>query len=411
MKILVAASLAFLVLSCASVERPFDESAWRSQVQQADPALLRTPYFKDGKYFNPWLPMEERAFGAYVMMRMFARKADYTEEEEQHLPKVLPDAPERLSAAKGDFILWIGHGTFLMRLGGEYWLTDPVFSNRVLLPERRTPPAITPKDLAGLDGPLNIVISHNHYDHLDKDSIGAMPAGSRFYVPLGLGGLVRKYGAGDVVEMDWWTELETTRGTRLTCLPAQHWSRRITQGRNSSLWASFLITSPGTRVYFAGDSGSFIGFREIGRVFPGIDYALMPVTAYRPRWFMHYAHMDVREALDAFRDLGARFFVPTQWGTFRLGEEPAGYAGLELRREIRSQRLDPARFLVLDIGGLVEVPWPPRRTNVPSRRKNERAGDAMLLRPVVLHRSVRSGPGVPGPVDHGAAGFHPSSFE
>ena len=106
---------------------------------------------------------------------------------------------------------------------------------------------------------------------------------------------------------------------------------------------------------FAGDSGYFIGYKEIGRTYPGIDYALMPVTAYRPRWFMHYAHMDVRESLDAFRDLGARFFVPTQWGTFHLGEEPPGYAALDLKGEIRSQQLDPSKFLVLDIGEFKEI--------------------------------------------------------
>jgi L-ascorbate metabolism protein UlaG (beta-lactamase superfamily) len=124
---------------------------------------------------------------------------------------------------------------------------------------------------------------------------------------------------------------------------------------NSTLWASFMITAPTTTLYYGGDSGYFIGYREIGRMFPGIDYALMPVTAYRPRWFMHYAHMDARESLDAFHDLGARFFVPTQWGAFHLGEEPPGYAALDLQREIRSQQLDPSKFLILDIGEFVEI--------------------------------------------------------
>ena len=225
----------------------------------------------------------------------------------------------------------------------------------LLVPTRKTLPAISAKDLAGLDGPLNVVISHNHYDHLDESSIEAMPPGTRFYVPLGLGKFVREYGGSDVVEMDWWEEAETTRGTRLACLPAQHWSRRVTQSVNSTLWASFMITAPATRIYFAGDGGYFIGYREIGRTFPGIDYALMPLTAYRPRWFMHYGHMDALESLDAFRDLGARFFVPTQWGTFHLGEEPPGYGVLDLQREIKSQQLDPSKFLILDIGEFVEI--------------------------------------------------------
>jgi L-ascorbate metabolism protein UlaG (beta-lactamase superfamily) len=299
--------------------------------------------------------MEERAFGSYLIMRWFGKKSAYTEEEKKHLPEILPDTPKRLQERQGDFILWIGHATFLIRLGGEYWLTDPVFSDRVLVPERKTPPAITAKDLARLEGTLNVVISHNHYDHLDEGSIKALPANTRFYVPLGLGDLVREFGGRNIVEMDWWEETETPGKTRLSCLPSQHWSRRITQSRNSTLWASFMITTPATRIYFAGDSGYFIGYKEIGRTFPGIDYALLPVTAYRPRWFMHYAHMDVRESLDAFQDLGARFFVPTQWGTFHLGEEPSGYAALELEREIRSQQLDPSKYLILDIGEFEEI--------------------------------------------------------
>jgi N-acyl-phosphatidylethanolamine-hydrolysing phospholipase D len=353
--LLLAASLAFMVLSCASVNEPFDEREWRAKVLKEDPSQLYAPHFKDGRFFNPWLPMEKRGVGSYLMMRLFDKKDINASEEEHYIPKVLPDAPKRMREMKDEYIFWIGHATFLIRINGEYWITDPVFSGRVLIPERQTPPAITPQDLAGLDGPLNVVISHNHYDHLDTDSIEALPPDTRYYVPLGLGELVRAHGAGSVVEMDWWQETVTIRGTRLTFLPAQHWSRRVMQGLDRSLWGSFMITAPSTRVYYAADSGYFIGYREIGRAFPGIDYALMPVTAYRPRWFMHYPHMDVRESLDAFRDLGARFFIPTQWGTFPLGEEPVGFAAFDLKREIEAQQLAPSKFLILDIGGFAEI--------------------------------------------------------
>jgi len=93
----------------------------------------------------------------------------------------------------------------------------------------------------------------------------------------------------------------------------------------SPLWASYLLITPETVIYYGGDSGYFVGYREIGRQFPNINYALLPLTAYHPRWFMHYAHMNVPEALAAFIDLGARYFIPNQWGTFHLGDEPPGY--------------------------------------------------------------------------------------
>jgi N-acyl-phosphatidylethanolamine-hydrolysing phospholipase D len=354
-------SLVFLIFmlltgACATVGGPFDEKAWRSRVDASDPKLLYAPHYRDGEYFNPWLPSENRGFGTFLKWRLFGKKAEYTDEEQAYLPPVVPDAAKRAAAIKDrDYILWVGHATFLIRINGEYWLTDPVFSEQIIIPRRKTPPALTARDLKGLDGPLNVILSHNHYDHLDEDSIRNMPPGTRFYVPMGIGQLVRELHGGEVVEMDWWQEAVSPKRSRIVCLPAQHWSRRIIEGTNSSLWASFLVLTNTTSVYYAGDSGYFIGYREIGRRFPGIGYALMPTTANHPRWFMYYSHMDVREAIDAFRDLGAAYFVPTQWGTFHLGEEPPGYPGLELRREIERQKLDASRFLIMDIGGIAEI--------------------------------------------------------
>ncbi|MCG6537286.1 MAG: MBL fold metallo-hydrolase, partial [Syntrophales bacterium LBB04] len=97
------------------------------------------------------------------------------------------------------------------------------------------------------------------------------------------------------------------------------------------------------------------GYREIGRIYPNIDYALLPTTAYHPRWFMHYAHMNVEEAIYAFRDLGAKHMIPTQWGTFHLGNEPIGYAALDLKRTIKHKGLDPSRFIFMDIGQVVTI--------------------------------------------------------
>jgi N-acyl-phosphatidylethanolamine-hydrolysing phospholipase D len=344
------------VFACGTMGEPFNEKAWRLKVEGEDANMLYAPHYRKGRYFNPWLPSENRGFGTFLKWRLFGKKGSYTDEERAYLPSVVPDPLRRVESLHGkDYILWVGHATFLMRINGEYWLTDPVFSDRVVIPERKTPPAFRESVLKKLDGAVNVIISHNHYDHLDEESIRRLPPGTRFYVPMGLGGLVRGMGALDVVEMDWWQVTRSAKGSRLVCLPAQHWSRRLFQGVNRSLWAGYMIESPKTRVLYAGDSGYFIGYREIGRRFPGIDYALMPTTAYRPRWFMHYAHMDVREAIEAFRDLGARYFIPAQWGTFHLGDEPPGYPALDLRREIARQGLDASRFLVMDIGGIVTL--------------------------------------------------------
>jgi len=310
----------------------FDEIAWRNKVEAAKTNDLHAPHYKDGKFFNPWMPMEEKSLLQLLKWKLSPAR-HYTDEEKEYLPAVIPGAATRLKTMPdGDFILWVGHATFLIRL------------------------AINQEDLRNLGaGKLNVIISHNHYDHLDRKTLEALPDNTRFFVPLGMKEFLTNLGKEDVVEMDWWQTANAGRKTQIVCLPAQHWSRRIGQPANTVLWASFMIVSPRITIFFGGDSGYFIGYREISRRYPGIDYALMPVTAYHPRWFMHYSHMDIDENIDAFEDLKARYFIPTQWGTFHLGDEPAGFPGLELKRKITAEGLDPSRFLIMDIGQVLPL--------------------------------------------------------
>jgi L-ascorbate metabolism protein UlaG (beta-lactamase superfamily) len=346
----IGVSLMIFLFSCSHDPVPFNEAEWLKKVEGQRKEDLYSPHLKEGKFFNPWMPMEHAGFFRLLKWKLSAG-ARYTEEEKAYKPDFIPGLKERIqSEPSGDFIAWIGHGTFLMRLNGAYWLTDPMFSDRALLPKRVTPPALLGNDLNDMAGNLNVLISHNHHDHLDKESIRSLPAKTRFLVPLGIEKYVQSIHSGNVREMDWWETIDAGNGTKLICLPAQHWSRRLGQGMNSTLWASFILVTPTTSIYFGGDSGYFVGYGEFGRRFPNIDYALMPTTAYHPRWFMHYAHMDIRETLDAFHALRARFFIPTQWGAFHLGDEPPGYPALDLKRAIREMDLDPSRFLIMDIG-------------------------------------------------------------
>jgi L-ascorbate metabolism protein UlaG (beta-lactamase superfamily) len=343
------------LLSCLPHQSAFDEEKWRQDVERADPATLYAPHVKDGKYFNPWMPMGEKGMLTLLRWRL-SKKTAYTDEEKAYRPKIIANLKKRIHEyPEGDFICWLGHGSFLIRINGEYWFTDPMLSQRALLPARKTPPPITIDELKQLGGKMNILISHNHYDHLDKKTVEAFPEASRVFVPRGLKGFILGMNKKDVREMDWWQTLDCGNNTHITFLPAQHWSRRIFQDVNTTLWGSYLIATPHVKIYYGADSGYFIGYKEFGRKFHGIDYALMPITAYHPRWFMHYAHVDVRESIDAFRDLGARYFVPQQWGTFHLGDEPVGYAVLELKKIIIEQKLDPDRFAVLDVGQILPI--------------------------------------------------------
>lgn len=231
----------------------------------------------------------------------------------------------------GGAVTWVGHSTFAIHDRDDVVLTDPHWGARALLPRRLSPPGLP---LAAVAAAAFAVLSHNHYDHLDSWTVRQLPVSIDWYVPLGLGPWLRRRTAARVVELDWWQSARRGRWT-LTCLPAQHWSNRLDMARNSSLWCGWLLDSGQRRYYFAGDSAYFHGFTEIGRRFPGIDVALLPIGAYEPRWFMRAQHMNPAEAWRAFGDLGARQLVAMHWGAFDLTDEPANAAPGVLRTLVR----------------------------------------------------------------------------
>lgn len=347
--------LAGVSVSCLSKDQKgFSETGWARQVEETRVEDLYAPHIREGRFFSPWMQMGDKSFLDVLEWKLFW-STDYTQEEEAFLPRVIPDTAERIQQTTGDFILWIGHNTFLIRIGTDFWVTDPIFSKRALVPARKTPPALNLKEFNDLVKAPHIVISHNHYDHLDRASIKGLPADSRVFVPLGLKAYVMEMNKTDVQEMDWWEERAVGENSKLICLPAQHWSMRMGQARNSTLWASWMLVTPRATLYFGGDSGYFKGFQEIGKKYPDIDYAFMATTAYHPRWFMQYQHMNIPEAVRGFEELGARFFIPTQWGTFHLGSEPAGFPGLDLTRTIEKRELDPSIFKIMDIGQIIPI--------------------------------------------------------
>jgi N-acyl-phosphatidylethanolamine-hydrolysing phospholipase D len=349
--------LTVMVGACSCLNPPpFDEAEWRRRVESTDPGLLHARHVReDGRFFNPWMDVQHGGFQRLLQWRL-TPKEPYSPEEEAFQPAFMPGLKARIDAMPtGDFIAWIGHGSFLLRLNGELWLLDPMLSDRALWPRRQTPPALTRDELQSMSGAFHVVVSHNHYDHLDTSTLESLPKASRVYVPLGLKDFMSAVTGKDVTEMDWWQTVECGGGIKLVCLPAQHWSLRIGQSRNSTLWASFLLRTPERAIYFGGDSGYFLGYKEIGRQYPGIDLALLPITAYDPRWFMHYAHMNAEEALDALDDLGAARMIPTQWGTFRLGNEPIGHPILSLRRIMQERRFDVSRVMIMALGQLTPL--------------------------------------------------------
>ncbi len=307
-----------------------------------DPSLLHAPHRTGGRFFNPWRP-ETRGLGD--LLRWKLGDNPYGPHPPPHVPVVANDGRYLASPAEPPSLTWVGHATFALQDGPDVVLTDPHWGPRALLPRRQSPPGIP---LAAVPPHAFAVLSHNHYDHLDAWTVERLPA-IPWFVPLGLGRWLRRRHAGPVVELDWWQSVRHGRWT-LTCLPAQHWSNRLDAGRNTTLWCSWLLDSGERRYYFAGDSGYFGGFAEIGRLFAPLDVALLPIGAYEPRWFMGLQHMDPAEALRAFADLGARHMLAMHWGVFDLTDEPVDRAPEVLAREVAAGGAEASRVHPLAIG-------------------------------------------------------------
>lgn len=243
-------------------------------------------------------------------------------------------------------LTWIGHASFVLRLGGKLIAIDPVFSKRLGVVRRLTPPGALPEQLPPLDV---VLVSHNHYDHLDLPSLKRIGPGATYVVPVGNGALLREAGLPNVIELDWWQKYEHGPLT-ITLVPSRHWSMRTPWDRNESLWGGFVIQGPEGTAYHSGDTAFFDGFREIGERLGPIDWAMLPIGAYEPRWFMHPQHLDPEEAGAAFEMLNARNFVAMHWGTFQLTDEPIGEPPERIRAHWREKGHPEERLWVLDVG-------------------------------------------------------------
>ena len=303
-----------------------DPSATARHEASAEAAPLYAPHFRDGRFFNPWgrLAVRPRDVLRWWWQRPWRRPPDVP------APRVPNDGSSLAQRHDGLAATWVGHATFALHHERAVLLTDPHWSRRALIPPRHVLPGIP---IGAVPPAPLVLLSHNHYDHLDRWTVRHLPAGARWLVPLGLGATLRRMGAAQVRELDWWEEADDGP-FHLTCLPAQHWSNRATTPRNASLWCSWMIEVAGRRVFFAGDTGWFAGFAEYGGRFGPFESAMLPIGAYEPRWFMRYQHVNPAEALAAAQVLRARELVGMHWGTFVLTDEPLDEPPRALERAV-----------------------------------------------------------------------------
>lgn len=286
---------------------------------------MTPPLFKNGRYANPKGAKRLSGLKLSKLMHRF-----FVEGKPNATPKQLIPVHQITSVQlaqlpdDGSFLFRLGHSSILLKLNGDYWLFDPVFSKRVspsqvIGPKRFHAVPIDINELPPLKG---VVLSHNHYDHLDKTAIGRLAAkAEQLYMPLGMAELLTRWGVCEnkLTEFDWWQSLPVGPLT-LACTPSQHFSGRGIQDSNRSLWCSWVLQSPTMKLFFSGDSGYFDGFARIQKVFGGFDWVCMEAGAYDRFWPSVHMHPD--ESFQAFIDLRGVHLLPIHNGTFDLSFHP-----------------------------------------------------------------------------------------
>jgi L-ascorbate metabolism protein UlaG (beta-lactamase superfamily) len=269
-----------------------------------------------------------------------------------------PRPPERVNAGELR-VTFVNHSTVLIQTDGLNILTDPVWSERVSPvsftgPRRHRPPGLLFSDLPPIDA---VLVSHNHYDHMDLPTLRLLAAAHhpRVFAGLGNSAFLEEHGVPRARDLDWWDSFSLAPGVTLTAVPARHFSSRSPFDRDRTLWCGWVVTGPSGSLYFAGDTGWGSHFQLIRDRFPNLRVAFLPIGAYRPRWFMSQAHIDPEEAVRAQETLGAETAVAIHFGTFAQADDGESEP-IEALKAALARRPEPRRrFLVLDNGQSLEL--------------------------------------------------------
>jgi len=330
-----AASLPFALGSCT-----FSASAYQGAA---------SGHF-DGHRFANQDPVRDKGFRDFLKWQLNREAGPWSDSMD-----VRPGPPPPARVGRGDLrVTFVNHATVLIQMDGLNILTDPTWSDRSSPvswagPRRVRPPGIRFEDLPPIDV---VLISHDHYDHLDIPTLKrlAKERGPRFFVGLGNRQLLVENGIADAHEIDWWQSLPVNDEVRLTSVPVQHFSGRGTCDRNKTLWTGYVIEGPAGAVYFPGDTGWGRHFEQVRERFGAIRLACLPIGAFRPRWFMAPVHLSPEDAVRAHRTLGASTSMAIHFGTFPLGDDGQDEPVAHLMQALADSSVSPERFWVLGFG-------------------------------------------------------------
>ncbi len=306
-------------------------------------------HFDGTQFFNPGFPTDKSRADLFRFMVMEGK-----EKWPSSWPSPFRDVPP--ASSRRLRVTLIGHASYLVQVAGLNILLDPVYSERCSPftfagPKRVNPPGIAFDDLPKIHA---VIVTHNHYDHLDTDTLSRLVArdAPRIVTPLGNDTIMRNHDAAVQAEIhDWGDRVELGAGVSAMLVPTAHWSARTLGDRRKALWASFVIDTPDGRIYHVGDSGfangmNFRAHRELGP----FRLALLPIGAYEPRWFMETNHMNPADAVEAFRLLGAQHAIGHHWGTFQLTAEAVEAPEQALAAALQAADIAAERFVAFRPG-------------------------------------------------------------
>ncbi|MCL6259450.1 MBL fold metallo-hydrolase [Aquiflexum sp. TKW24L] len=278
------------------------------------------PLDENGRFVNLYHPFES-SFGD--LLKWQTSKNPQKAEKKAEARRLTVDFDSTVFQGNEDYLIWLGHATYLMRIQGQVFLTDPLLIDNTFL-KRESPLPFPLEKMPQLDF---ILLSHNHRDHCDENSLkhlAKVNPSLKILTGLGLGNVINKWTNGHIIEEAGWYQQYSylDSGLTITYVPSRHWSKRWLADDNKSLWGGFYIQNGDQSIYFMGDSGKGNHFEDIKNTLGTPDICLMGVGAYKPEWFMHQAHISPKDAIDAFNTLEGKFFIPMHYGTFNLSDEP-----------------------------------------------------------------------------------------
>jgi L-ascorbate metabolism protein UlaG (beta-lactamase superfamily) len=311
-------------------------------------------HFDGKKFFNPWNKSPKSS------LEFFLKAAPEIRNRKWPLWIDIPhfSPPQRRNQMGELHICVINHDTVLIQVDGLNILTDPVFALRsspvqFAGPKRIHRPGIEFESLPPIDA---VLLSHNHYDHMDVAALKKLDAQHQALTiaPLKNGEFLQRKGLKNTMDLDWW-QTHLVQHLKITCVPAQHWSSRSLNDRNDMLWGGFVVQAGTRKIYFAGDTGYAPFFKEICEKMGPMDLSLLPIGAYEPRWFMQMMHMNPEDAVLAHQDLQSKHSIGVHFGCFKLTSEAVDDPIKDLEIAKMKHKISAESFVVPEFGKVYDI--------------------------------------------------------